>query len=119
MSEDNILQDIKQVLGIEASDASYDTDLLMHISTAISVLTQLGIGPADLLVDKDTTWENFIGSTSRYISAKSYIYLKVRILFDPPTSGFVLDAWKSHASELEWRLNILAESAPKEVPLPW
>jgi hypothetical protein len=116
MPDSTILQDTKKVLGIDPDDESFDVDILMHVSTEVSTLTQLGVGPSDLLVDETTTWAQFIGTTSRYVSAKSYIYLKARIVFDPPASSWVLDAWKAHASELEWRLNILAESDPaKEV----
>lgn len=106
---DNILNDVKKFLGIDPEITDFDTELLALISTVISTLTQLGIGPVDLMVDVDTPWATLIGSNSRYISAKTYIHLKVKTIFDPPTSSYALDAMKEHASELEWRLSILAE----------
>jgi hypothetical protein len=113
-----ILGDIKKVLGIDPSETGFDVDILMHIATAVSTLTQLGIGPLDLLVDETTAWSDFIGDSNYYVSAKSYLYVKVKTVFDPPASGQILAAQEAYAKEIEWRLEILAQTPPVPVPAP-
>lgn len=104
-----ILGDVKQYLGIDSEMTDFDPELLGHIEGSVSTLTQFGIGAVDLMVDAATTWENLIGETNLYVSAKTYIYSKVKIIFDPPDSSYALNALKERADELEWRLRSLAE----------
>ena len=114
---ESILDSVKQVLGIDAADTSFDLDVTMHINSAFSTLNQLGIGPEDgfAIEDDSATWDDFIGSDVRLNSVKTYVYLRVRLLFDPPTTSFVIDAMKKQIEELEWRINVHRE----EVEHPW
>lgn len=110
---DSILNDIKKLLGIMESYEHFDVDIIIHINTAFSTLTQLGVGPSDgfSITNKTETWADFIGDDYlKFQSVKTYIYLKVRMIFDPPSNSSATEAIKSTISELEWRLNINAES---------
>lgn len=110
---DSILKTIRQMLGPDVAYDAYDTDLLIHINSSLMVLMQLGIGPEHgFVVHGDSeTWADFIGVFKDLESVKTYIYLKVKILFDPPGNSFVLDAYKKQADELEWRLNVQVEGS--------
>ena len=102
---DKILASIKKQLGVNDSD-QFDSQIIMAINTAMSALTQIGIGPAEgfLLTDEDANWTDFIGEGPSFISAQSYIYCKSKILFDPPANQTLLNALQRQADELEWRL---------------
>ena len=108
---DSILVSIKKLLGIAADYTHFDPDIIMHINSAFSVLTQLGVGPPEgFRIDDDAkTWNDFISDTIRLDAVKSYVYLKVSLMFDPPASSAVLSAKERQISELEWRLNVAAE----------
>ena len=108
---DSILVSIKKLLGIAADYTHFDPDIIMHINSAFSILTQLGVGPPEgFRIEDDTkTWNDFIGDATKIDAVKSYIYLKVGLMFDPPTSSAVLSAKERQISELEWRLNVAAE----------
>jgi hypothetical protein len=111
--EPSILISVKKVLGIAPEYLAFDQDVLMHINTAISTLTQLGIGPIDgYTVDSvDDVWDDFISPTDHQANAaKSYIFLRVRMLFDPPQTSYLIDAMTKQVQELEWRLNIHRET---------
>lgn len=107
---DSILTSIKKMLGIIEEDESFDIDIIIHINSAFSTLTQLGIGPEDGFVirGKTTLWTEFIDDI-RLENVKSYVYLKVRQVFDPPTNSAVLDAISRQISELEWRMNVTVD----------
>ena len=102
---DSILTSVKKMLGIAEEYEHFDADLLM----------QLGVGPADgfMIEDKSSIWSDFISDESKYMLAKSYMFLKVKLLFDPPLSSAVLECYKTQISEYEWRLNITAEDCIK------
>ena len=108
---DSILVSIKKLLGIAADYTHFDPDIIMHINSAFSILTQLGVGPPEgfRIEDNTKTWNDFIGDVTRIDAVKSYVYLKVSLMFDPPTSSAVLSAKERQISELEWRLNVAAE----------
>lgn len=108
---DSILTSIKKLLGITADYTHFDPDIIMHINSAFSVLTQLGVGPPEgfRIEDDMKTWTDFIEDTTKLESIKTYIYLKVSLWFDPPTSSAILSAKERQISELEWRLNVAAE----------
>ena len=108
----SILTDVKKVLGLEEAYTAFDPDITMHINSAFSTLNQLGIGPENgfAIVDKTATWDSFIGTNPRYNSVKTYVYLKVRLVFDPPSTSFAIDAMKEMIRETEWRLNVLFEN---------
>lgn len=108
---ESIFESIKALLGPDASDDVFDQDILIHINSAISVLTQLGIGPARgfMVTGPDETWEDFIGNDPTLSMVKSYIYMKVKIAFDPPINSSVLSAYQEACKEMEWRMNVNAD----------
>lgn len=119
MSE-SILTTTKKVLGIEDSYTAFDTDIIMHINTVFSTLNQLGIGPPNgyMITDKTPEWSDFIADDLRLNSVKTYVYLRVRILFDPPTTSYLITALNEQIQELEWRLNIRREEESWVDPNP-
>ena len=110
---ESILTSIKKLLGITEEYTQFDVDIMMHINSAFSVLHQLGVGPDDgfRISGKDDTWDQFLQDQKKLELAKTYIYLKVKILFDPPLSSAVMDCINREISQYEWRLMITAESA--------
>lgn len=108
---DSILNSTKKVLGIDADYDAFDPDIIMHINSAFSTLNQLGLGPDEgFMIEDDTTvWGDFLDDDKRLNSIKTLVYIKVRILFDPPTTSFVLAAQQEQIKELEWRLNVYRE----------
>lgn len=104
----SILNSVKHALGILEEYTEFDTDIVMHINSTLMILTQLGVGPSEgFMIEGDTeTWEDFMGDDPLFAAVKSYIFIKVRILFDPPQSGAVLNAMKEQAAEYEWRLGV-------------
>ena len=112
--DSSILTSIKKLLGIAEEDTSFDQDIIMHINTVFAILAQLGVGPANgFLVDNTTTWEDYI-STQRLAFIKSYVSMKVKVMFDPPTSSFALDALNKQIAEYEWRINSEVECFGQE-----
>ena len=109
---ESILTSIKKLLGIAEDYEHFDQDIVMHINTVFAILTQLGVGPATgfSIADKSTKWSEFISNKLYYEPVKTYVYLKVKLLFDPPQSSIVLEATNRMISELEFRLNAAAET---------
>lgn len=109
---ESILTSIKKLLGITEEYEHFDNDIIMHINSVFMILTQLGVGPSEgfSISDKTATWYDFIPSGTNLEGVKSYVYLKVRLLFDPPQASGVMDAIKNQIGELEWRLNVEAET---------
>lgn len=109
---DSILNTIKKMLGPDNDDPHFDVDIIVHINSALSRLSQLGVGPPNgfSITGDSETWDQFIGSDKRMLAVKTYIYLRVRLVFDPPTIASVLQAWNDEIKETEWRLNVDAES---------
>lgn len=99
------------MLGIVEEYEHFDADLIMHINSVLGILTQIGIGPPDgfMIEDKTAEWREFIGDTAELTMVKSYVFLKVKLLFDPPLSTAVLECYKAQISEYEFRLNITGE----------
>lgn len=110
MSE-SILNSTKKILGIEADYYAFDTDILMHINAVFSTLQQLGIGPVEgfAIEDATTEWSSFLGGDPRLNAVKTYVYLRVRMLFDPPGTSYLINAMDEQRKELEWRLNVQRE----------
>lgn len=108
MECDSILTSIKGSIGIVEEDTSFDAQIIMHINSVFMILNQLGVGPEKCfsISDANATWSDFISSGGNIQSVKTYMGLKVRLMFDPPTSSSVMDAINRMISELEWRLNI-------------
>ena len=111
----NILADIKKMLGIEESSSEFDTDIVSAVNSAFFVLFQLGIClDAPFYVDDSTCWDD-LTTTAPKMVIRDYVYLKVRLSFDPPGSSFVLDALKERVSELEFRLNVQVDNGGGEI----
>lgn len=110
---DSILISIKKLLGITEDYDDFDADIIMHINSVFMVLRQLGIGPERgfSISDDSAIWADFIPDESMFEAVKSYMCLKVRLLFDPPTSSAVMESINRQISEFEWRLNVAAESS--------
>lgn len=108
---DSILSSVKKMLGIMEDYTDFDVDIIMHINSVFMILNQLGVGPKNgfTITDKKSTWTDYIPDGANLESVKSYIYLKVRLLFDPPTSSSVMECYKQSINELEWRLNTQVE----------
>ena len=106
--DESIFESIKSLLGPDASYDVFDQDILIHINTAIAVLTQLGVGsPSGFVVTgPEETWRDFIGDDKILQMAKTYIYMKVKMAFDPPANSSVLSAYQEACKEYEWRLNV-------------
>lgn len=109
---DSILDSVKKVLNVPSTDESFDADVLMHINSILSIVCQLGVGPENglTITDSTTTWVTFLGNDPKFNFVKDYVYLRVRMLFDPPTSSYVIDALTKQYQELEWRISALRES---------
>lgn len=106
--DDSILTSTKKNLGLAEEFTAYDPDIITHINAILSVLHDLGIGPDDGLYidDEDATWEDLSESPAQTNQVRSWLYLRVRMLFDPPTTSFMIDAVQKQIAEFEWRLSI-------------
>ena len=109
--EESILASIKKLLGIPEEYKQFDADIIMHINSVFSILTQLGVGPSNgfSIQDEDRGWHDFIGEDNKIEMVKSYIHLKVKLLFDPPLSSAVIEAINQMVKELEWRINVAVD----------
>lgn len=109
---ESILTSIKKLLGIAEDDTAFDVDIIMHINSVLMILTDIGVGPTEgfKIADKSDTWEEFLGAGVDYEAAKTYVYLKLKPVFDPPSSTAALEAINNQSKEYEWRLNVRAES---------
>lgn len=108
---DSILTSIKKLLGITKEYTHFDQDIIMHINTVFMILNQIGVGPPEgfSIKDENAVWSDFISDNTKIEAIKSYIYLKVRLLFDPPISSAVMDSMNRMIAELEWRLNVAVD----------
>ena len=109
---ESILTSIKKMLGIHEDHEYFDADIIMHINTVFTILTQLGVGPSKgfMIEDETTTWDEFLPEDSNLLaSVKTYMFLKVKLLFDPPLSGTVMESFNRQINELEWRLNVTVD----------
>lgn len=120
----SILNDIKKILGVEPEHTAFDIDIITHVNGVFSTINQLGIGPefGFEIIDDAAQWEDFFGvdPDPRLNGIKTYIYLKVRLLFDPPPTSFAIQATERQIAEIEWRLSAYRESVewvPDEVIL--
>lgn len=114
---ESILTSIKKLLGIAEDYTHFDADIIMHINSVFMVLTQLGVGPSEgfYIEDKSMFWEDFIDDPTQLQAVKTYVYLKVKLVFDPSSVGSsTLASYERQIQELEWRLNVAAESGNNE-----
>lgn len=110
----SILEDVKKGIGPSVTYSVFDDELIMHINTVLFELNQLGVGPEEPFVveSSDDEWESFLGDKT-VEAAKTYVILKCRMYFDPPTSGVLVNAINEQLKELTWRLNVAVD--PKDV----
>lgn len=109
--EDSILLSTKKSLGLDPSMEHFDLDIIMCINTTLNILTQLGVGPSDgfsISCEKET-WDQFLGEQIRLNMAKTYVYMKTKMMFDPPTVGGLLNSYQEQLKEYECRLNYQAD----------
>lgn len=109
---ESILTSIKLLLGITEDYEAFDQQIIAHINSVFMILTQLGIGPPEgfMITSKIDTWNEFVSDEKKMQLVKSYTYLKVKMLFDPPSSSAAMDSANRMINEFEWRLNSQAES---------
>lgn len=114
---DSILISIKKSLGMNPCyEDAFDTDLIMHINSAFSILTQLGVGPKEGFIIKsdEEVWADYT-SSSKLEMIKSYIMAKVKLVFDPPTNSSVSQIYQNYINEFEWRLNVAVDPEVQDV----
>ena len=114
---ESILTSIKKLLGIAEDYTHFDADIIMHINSVFMVLNQLGVGPSEgfYIEDKTAYWDDFVEDPAQLQAVKTYIYLKVKLVFDPASVGSsTLASYERQIQELEWRLNVSAESKNTE-----
>ena len=110
---ESILNSINKLLGIAEDYDHFDSDIIMHINSVFATLTQLGVGPEDgfSIDDESAKWEDFLPEERMLHSVKSYMFMKVKLMFDPPLSSAVIECTKEQIKELEWRLQVAVDSA--------
>lgn len=110
---ESILTSIKKLLGITEECTDFDADIIMHINTVLATLNQLNVGDKDgfAISDSSATWADFMGEDKRLNLVKSYVHLRVRLLFDPPLQSSVMEAINNSIKELEWRILIVADES--------
>jgi hypothetical protein len=108
---ESILNSTKKILGIAPEYTAFDLDILTHINSVFSTLWQIGVGPVEgFRVDDETAeWAAFLGDDVRLNQVKSYVYLRVRLLFDPPTTSFAIASLSEQAQEMAWRLQVITD----------
>lgn len=111
---ESILTSIKKLLGITEDYKHFDADLVVHINSVFSTLTQLGVGPSEgfSIEDEYAKWNDFIpdADANKINSIKTYMYMQVKIVFDPPTNSGVLKSYEKLIEKFEWRLNVAADN---------
>ena len=124
--EESILTSTKKILGLDADYTPFDLDVITHINAAFSILNQLGVGPLEgfSIIDNSTEWSDYDVPENQLHLVKTYVFLKVRVLFDPPGTSFLLESANNQIKEYEWRLNTFREVelppfVPPEEVLPW
>lgn len=108
---ESILNSIKKLIGIDTDDNSFNTDLMIHINSVFFILQQLGVGPDKpfSITGDGETWSDFVSDVDEINAVKTYVYMKTRIVFDPPTNGTIMESLKEAINEYEFRLNITGD----------
>lgn len=109
---ESILKTIRKLIGPEEDYEHFDPELIIHINTAIGILGQLGVGPEEgFFISNDSSkWSDFLEDEALYEMVKTYIYLFVKKVFDPPSNSFIVDSYEKTLKELEWRIEVRATS---------
>jgi hypothetical protein len=116
----SILESVKNALNVPSDYDVFDEQIIMHINSVFSTLRQLGAGP-DVgfdITDETATWDTFLGTDKELNAVKTYVCLRVRLLFDPPMMGYLVEALQKQIQELEWRLNVTVDTTPLPVEEP-
>ena len=110
--QESILNSTKKLLGIFSEVEAFDTELILHINSVLSALVQMGIGPSEgyAITNADNTWSQFLGDDKRLESVKTYVFMRVRLLFDPPSNSSVIQAYENQIKEFEWRNYIVKDT---------
>lgn len=107
--ENSILTSTKKILGVAEAYTAFDLDIIVHINSTLSILNQMGIGTSNFYIDDASSdWDEFI-SYDEYNMVRSYVFLKVRMLFDPPGTSYLITAMEKQIQEYEWRLSTKRE----------
>lgn len=116
----SILHSTKKILGIDEAYTVFDLDVITHINSAFATLQQIGVGPTNgfMIEDESLEWDAFLSDDPRLNAVKTYVYARVRILFDPPTTSFVLNSLSEQIKEMEWRLQVLTDPIDDRDPSP-
>ena len=108
---EGILGSIKKLLGIDETYLQFDVDIVTYINSAFVTLSQIGIAPCNRMINGDVKWKDFFPDDESMVEMiKTYVYMRVRLMFDPPTSSVVMDTMKASIAEFEWRLQHMNES---------
>jgi hypothetical protein len=112
--ETSILISTKKILGIAEDYEAFDVDIITHINSTFAILNQMGIGPTEIFVieDEKEVWGDFCEAQDQLNLVRTYVFLKVRMLFDPPTTSFLIDAMNKQIQEYETRLSYMRETTP-------
>jgi hypothetical protein len=116
----SILTSTKKVLGISEEYTAFDEDIIMHINTVFSTLNQIGLGPAEGFQISDATavWSDFLAGDIRLNNVKSYMFMRVKLMFDPPSTSYLITSMQNQVNQLEWRLSIEREGTAWVDPNP-
>lgn len=110
---ESILTSIKKELGYEPEDTGFDSEIIMHINSVLMDLRQIGVGPTEgfEIEDETSTWQDFLGANvKKFSGVKTYIYMRVKLIFDSSTmSSALIESYKNQCERFEWRLNHAAE----------
>lgn len=110
-----IFDDIKNLLGYGPDETDFDDEILSHLKTAVMILGQLGVGPPEgIEIDVNTEWSALIGERKDLEAIRRFAYVDVKLTWDPPTTGPKTQAFERERDRLEWRINVQAETNPKE-----
>jgi hypothetical protein len=117
--ETSILLSTKKILGLDPNYDAFDLDVITFINLAFSTLNQLGVGPVEgfQIEDEQSKWEDFAVPLNQLNHVKTYVYLRVRLAFDPPTTSFAIQALNEQLRDHEWRLNVMREETQWTSPM--
>lgn len=114
--ETSILISIKKLLGLDVDYHDFDTDIIISINTALMIVNDIGLGVEGFMIEgPNETWEDFLGDDANLHAVKTYVYIRTRLIFDPPSSATVLESYNAQAKELEWRLYARKDNERAEV----
>jgi len=112
---DSILTSTKKILGLAEDYTAFDLDVVTHINSVFLTLNQLGVGPVNgfMIEDAEALWTDFVGTNVKLNAVKTYVYLRVRLMFDPPANSYLITSMEKQVQELEWRLNVEVDTRPR------